>query len=125
MRDGSTSAGYRPKFCILPSAFILLYITNQISTSKNEKTITTNFMHEPIYYTATSLLIFTRERRLKRIKCPFRVMPLMETEDFRQSAIYFVTRVFPHPTHRLVYEIEGKKYPYNTFQILLLEDLPQ
>lgn len=81
-------------------------------------------MYEPIYYTATSLLIFTRLRKLKRLKCPFRVAVIEDTTDFRKDVIYFVNKVYPSNEHRLLYEINGQTYPYNTFEILLLEDLP-
>ncbi|WP_409028816.1 hypothetical protein [Gracilimonas sediminicola] len=81
-------------------------------------------MYEPIYYTATSLLIFTRSRKLKRLKCPFRVTAIEDTGKFQKDAIYFVHRVYPSEDHRLLYEIGGTKYPYNTFEILLMEDLP-
>ncbi|MBD3615358.1 MAG: hypothetical protein HUJ22_02210 [Gracilimonas sp.] len=79
-------------------------------------------MYEPIYYTATSLLIFNKQRVLKRIKCPFRVIPVKDEGGISQSDIYFVNRVYPSEEHRLIYEIEGKKYPYNTFKIVLQED---
>lgn len=82
-------------------------------------------MYEPIYYTNTSLLIFTRERKLKRLKCPFKVKPINSSETFQEGAIYAVTRVFPSSEFKILYEIEAQNYPYNTFKILLPEDLPK
>ena len=76
-------------------------------------------MYEPIYYTATSLLVFTKERKLKRIKCPFQVIARETINSFEKGSVYFVHRVYPSPENRLLYEINGQKFTYNTFEILI------
>lgn len=79
-------------------------------------------MHQPIYYTATSLLCFTIEKKLKRIKCPFKVKAMESFHEIDKEAIYLVHRVYPSVDHRLLYEINGMQFPYNTFKILLPEE---
>lgn len=66
-----------------------------------------------------SLLVHTEKQGLVRVHCPFEVVCGLETGPFTVGDRLTVEKVRLATDLTLLYEIEGRCYPYFSFAILL------
>jgi len=71
------------------------------------------------YSSPYSILVVTKEDRLKELRCPFEVEVIKNVKNMMMSQIKEVTQVKLATNNKLVYIIDDKPYFYDYFTILL------
>lgn len=78
-----------------------------------------NYMQKLKYVSEYSLLVHTRQYGLIRIKCPFKVIVIKSKSELTYKKRYEVERVIQSSDYKILYQIQGNTYRYNTFKILI------
>jgi len=69
-----------------------------------------------IFVDSSSILIST-DVKLIRIRCPFKVICVMEVNEIKSGQIKSVWSVYPSEIHRLLYLIDNKLFVYSYFRV--------
>jgi hypothetical protein len=65
-----------------------------------------------------SILVITKEGILKRLKCCFKALLIIELSNLRKDEIYSIQAVYYDSNSVLLYVVEGTSYYYFYFEIL-------
>lgn len=66
-----------------------------------------------------SLLVITIQGQLRHLFLPIRAQCIGQVEHIPTGAYVYIEAAFSHKTHRLIYWIGGRLYPYHYFLINL------